>query len=89
MQMRTSEKSQCSCLYLLLISGDLGPSGHRTGIGDPSKSKMHVENKSHTNAHQPLTSHSITEVTIPPLSAIAKTCSIYAAICALLLLLSP
>ena len=28
---------------------------------------MRVENKRHTNAHQPLTSHSPTEASIPPL----------------------
>ncbi len=30
---------------------------------------MGIENKRHTNAHQPLTSHSPTEASIPPLSA--------------------
>jgi hypothetical protein len=28
--------------------------------------KVRVENKRHTNAHQPLTSHSATEASIPP-----------------------
>jgi hypothetical protein len=32
---------------------------------------MSVENKRHTNAHQPFISLSPTEVSIPPLSAIA------------------
>jgi hypothetical protein len=49
------------------------------------KIKMRVEIKRHTNAHQPLTSHSPMGVSIP-LSAIAKIISKYAAICALLLL---
>jgi hypothetical protein len=31
---------------------------------------MRVENKRHTNAHQPLTSHSPMGVSIPPLSAV-------------------
>jgi hypothetical protein len=47
---------------------------------------MRVENKRHTNAHQPFTSLSPTEVSIPPLSATAKIISKYAATCALLLL---
>jgi DNA replication protein DnaC len=34
--------------------------------GDWRRSKMRVDNKRHTNAHQPLTSHSPTEVSIPP-----------------------
>ena len=33
---------------------------------------MRIENKRHTNAHQPLTSYSPTEASIPPLSATAK-----------------
>ncbi len=32
--------------------------------------KTGIENKRHTNAHQPLTDRSPTEVSIPPLSAI-------------------
>jgi hypothetical protein len=34
--------------------------------GDSGRSKMHAENKRHTNAHQPLTSLSTTEASIPP-----------------------
>jgi hypothetical protein len=47
---------------------------------------MRVENRRHTNTHQPLTSHSATEVSIPPLSAIVKTPNVYAGFSALLLL---
>jgi hypothetical protein len=48
--------------------------------------KTGAENKRHTNAHQPFTDHSPTEVSIPPLSATAQITSKHAAICALLLL---
>jgi len=48
---------------------------------------MRVENKRHTNAHQPLTFHSPIGVSIPPLSATAKIINKHAAICVLLLLL--
>src|SRR6266576_3423883 len=56
-------------LLLLLISVDLAPPGTRLNTGDSFKSKTVVDNKRHTNAHQPLTSHSPTGVSIPPLSA--------------------
>jgi len=46
---------------------------------------MRVENKRHTNAHQPLTSPSPHGGFNPPLSAIAKIISKYAGICVLLL----
>ena len=39
---------------LLLILGDLPPSGNRLNIGDPFKSTSPIENKRHTDAHQPL-----------------------------------
>jgi hypothetical protein len=41
--------------------------GTRLNTGDSFRSKTGVDNKRHTNAHQPLTSHSPTRVTIPPL----------------------
>ena len=53
-------------LLLLLISVDLAPPGTRLNTGDSFKSKTGVDNKRHTNAHQPLTSHSPTGVSIPP-----------------------
>src|SRR6266576_2299040 len=56
-------------LLLLLISVDLAPPGTRLNTGYSFKSKTGVDNKRHTNAHQPLTSHSPTGVSIPPLSA--------------------
>jgi hypothetical protein len=55
---------------------------------DWRKSRKRVENERHTSAHQLLTSCSTIGATIPPLSAIAKIVSKYAAICALLLFLS-
>jgi len=56
-------------LFLLLLPVDLAPSGTRLNTGDSFKSKTDVDNKRHTNAHRPLTSHSPTGVSIPPLSA--------------------
>ena len=53
-------------LLLLLISVDLAPPGIRLNTVDSFKSKTGVDNKRHTNAHQPLTSHSPTGVSIPP-----------------------
>jgi hypothetical protein len=53
-------------LLLLLLSLDLAPPGTRLNTGDSFKSKTGVDNKRHTNAHQPLTSHSPIGVTIPP-----------------------
>jgi hypothetical protein len=47
---------------------------------------MRIENKRHTNAHQPLTSHSAMGVSIPPLSARYHFANKNAAICAVLLL---
>jgi len=40
-------------LLLLLLSVDLAPSGTRLNTGDSFKSKTNVDNKRHTNAHQP------------------------------------
>jgi hypothetical protein len=51
-------------LLLLLLSVDLAPET-RLNTRDSFKSKTGVDNKRHTNAHQPLTSHSPTGVTIP------------------------
>ena len=45
----------------------LAPARTRLNTGDSFKSKTDVDNKRHTNAHQPLTSHSPTGITIPPL----------------------
>ncbi len=53
-------------LLLLLLSVDLAPSGTRLNTGDSFKSKTDVDNKRHTSAHQPLTSHSPMGVSIPP-----------------------
>src|ERR1700741_2899718 len=53
-------------LLLLLLSVDLAPPGTRLNTGDLFKSKTGDDNKRHSNAHQPLTSHSPTGVTIPP-----------------------
>ena len=53
-------------LLLLLLSVDLAPSGTRLNAGNSFKSKTGVDNKRHTNAHQPLTSHSPMGVSIPP-----------------------
>ena len=57
-------------LLLLLLSVDLAPSGTRLNTGDSFKSKTDVDNKTHTNAHQTLTSHSPIGVSIPPLRQI-------------------
>jgi hypothetical protein len=54
-------------LLLLLLSVDLALPGTRLNTGDSFKSKTGVDNKRHANAHQPLTSHSPTGSTIPPL----------------------
>src|SRR5208283_872428 len=54
-------------LLMLLLSVDLAPPGTRLNTGDSFKSKTDVDNKRHTNAHQPLTSPSPMGVSIPPL----------------------
>jgi hypothetical protein len=72
---------------MLLLSVDLAPPGTCLNTGDSFKSKTGLDNKRHTNAHQPLSSHSPTGISIP-LSATAKIISKHAAICALLLLVS-
>jgi hypothetical protein len=53
-------------LLLLLLSVDLARPATRLNTVDSLKSKTDVDNKSHTNAHRPLASHSPTGATIPP-----------------------
>jgi hypothetical protein len=53
-------------LLLLLLKVDLGLFGDRTESGDSRKSKRRADNKRHTSAYQPLTSHSPIGATIPP-----------------------
>ena len=53
-------------LLLLLLSVDLAPSGTRLNTVDSFKSKTDVDNKRHTSAHLPLTSHSPMGISIPP-----------------------
>jgi hypothetical protein len=50
---RSGEKAPFVLLLLLLLSVDLAPSGTRLNTGDSFKSKTDVDNKRHTNAHQP------------------------------------
>ena len=54
-------------LLLLLLSVDLTLFRTRISIGDSCKDTSQADNKIHTNAHQPFTDHSPTEVSIPPL----------------------
>jgi hypothetical protein len=56
----------------LLGFGDLPPSGSRLNIDDSFKSTSPIENKRHTNAHQPLASCSAIGVTKPSSPPLAK-----------------
>ena len=56
----------CFATTLATTFGRFGPSRNRLNTGDSFKPKTGVDNKRHTNAHQPLTSHSPTGVSIPP-----------------------
>jgi hypothetical protein len=47
-------------LNVLLISADLGVWDPHWNLGVKGKSKMRIENKRHTSAHQPLASLSTT-----------------------------
>src|SRR6202162_4320011 len=51
---------------MLLLSVDLAPSGTSINTGDSFKSKTDVDNKTHTNAHQPPTSLSPIGISISP-----------------------
>jgi hypothetical protein len=56
----------CFATTLATTFDRFGPSRNRLNTGDSFKSKTGVDNKRHTSAHQPLTSHSPMGVSIPP-----------------------